>query len=227
MTDVAELSAAESRHACGSRRLSVGDEILLFDGKGAEATGVITEASKSALRARVGPLRQTARRRPSLTIATAVPKGPRQDMLIEKCTEFGVSRIWPIVTERSVVSASEHKLDKWRRTTIEAAKQSGQCWLPELCAAAGLDRVLEETGGSDLALVASPGGDPIAAMMTRWREAQCVLALVGPEGGWSPDEFDRMRGAGLSFVSLGPNVLRIETAAIAVAAVNHAVQELA
>ncbi len=216
---VVQLTGPEARHACQARRLRQGDAVVLFDGNGREARGEISKLSGTEVQVHVSQVRTSARPCPALTLAVAVPKGPRQDFMIEKCTEFGVAAIWPIVTARSVCSASEHKLDKWRRTTIEAAKQSGQCWLPELSPPRRLEDVLAETSGFDTALVAAPGTESMLDVVAALAGTRGVLAFVGPEGGWTEGELQGLTANGCRPVSLGPHILRIETAAIAIAAV--------
>lgn len=221
-----QLSEQESRHARLSRRLSVGDEIVLFDGRGRWAAGTIAVATKSSVQVAVNEVVDVPRPVPALTLAVAMPKGPRQDVLIEKCAELGAAAIQPLVTARSVAGVSDHKRDKWRRATIEAAKQSGQCWLPNLLPSLGLDECLQQVPSFDLVLasVIAPDEKPagILDIIDRFGRARNILALVGPEGGWSPDETRTIIEAGALPVSLGSNVLRIETAAICLAALAHA-----
>lgn len=223
---IIELPEQEAHHATGSRRLSVGDALIAFDGRGNEAAGEIVSVSRRTVQVRVGDIITRPRPRPALTLAVALPKGPRQDELIEKCTELGTAVVQPLLTERSVSQASDHKREKWQRTGIEAVKQSGQCWLPEFAVPAKLDQVLSRRGEHDLMLAALLPKDgkpvPVTACLERLAAAKSVLALVGPEGGWSPAEAEALMGAGAIPVSLGPNVLRIETAAIAMAAMVHA-----
>jgi 16S rRNA (uracil1498-N3)-methyltransferase len=224
------LSEQESRHAKLSRRLTVGDELVLFDGQGRQAAATIAVVSRSVVEARVGEVVEHPRPAPALTLAVAMPKGPRQDVLIEKCTELGVAAIQPLLTERSVAGASDHKRDKWRRATVEAAKQSGQCWLPDLLAPMPLPKYLQQLSRFDLVLAAMlpRQGTPtvIAGLLDRIKAARTIVAFVGPEGGWSPQEADALIAAGALAASLGPNVLRIETAAIALAAVAHSCSQL-
>lgn len=223
---VLNLPEAEARHAIGSRRLSVGDDLVVFDGRGSEAKAHIVEVSRKTVRVRVADVTAHPRPVPALTLAVAMPKGPRQDEMIEKITELGTAVVQPILTERSVAQASEHKRDKWHRTAIEAAKQSGQCWVPEFRPQASLEQVLEDIAGFDVRLAAMlPEDGPAASVLAcldAIRAAGSVVAFIGPEGGWSPEETGRLRQAGTAPVSLGANVLRIETAAIAMAAVVHA-----
>jgi 16S rRNA (uracil1498-N3)-methyltransferase len=231
------LPDEEARHALGSRRLSVGDAVTLFDGQGAEAAGRIASPSRRGVDVTIDEIRHSPRPVPALTLAVAPPKGPRQDMLIEKCTELSVAGIIPLLCQRAVASVSQHRLNKWRRTTIEAAKQSGQCWLPTLQEPRSLEQVLADAPDFDQVLVATCAGPacptpaskqavtpmPITELFGALRNVQSVLALVGPEGGWSTGEIEQSLSAGARPVLLGPNTLRIETAAIVVAAAVHAI----
>ncbi|UCD29600.1 MAG: 16S rRNA (uracil(1498)-N(3))-methyltransferase [Planctomycetota bacterium] len=228
------LPQAEGIHASKSRRLSVNDQLILFDGKGQEGTGRIVSISKDRIDVEVEQVIRRAQPAPSLTLSVALPKGPRQDLIIEKCTELGVSGIQPIFTERSVCSASDHKREKWRRKIIEAAKQSGQCWLPTLYEPRSLKDVIYDADKFDLLLLAvSPAneiegtGKPteIVDLLGEISSSKTILALVGPEGGWTDAEINTIIEAGGRPVSLGPNILRIETAAVALAAMIHALSQ--
>lgn len=224
------LRGQEAAHAVRSRRLTAGQEVILFDGAGHEAAGRITAVGRSELEVALGTIGARPRPAPALTLAVALPKGPRQDVLIEKCTELGTAAIAPLISERSICSASEHKLDRWRRTAIEAAKQSGQAWLPEFHRPEPLAEALRRIASHDLAVVAATetgraeaGREPFFSLLAPGTQ-KSVLAFVGPEGGWTPDELTQLTSHGCQPIRLGPNILRIETAAIALAAIVHMAQ---
>ncbi len=233
------LPADEARHARLARRLSVDDRVVLFDGQGHEATATVIACGRRAFEVQAGPVKYAPRRTPRLTLAVAMPKGPRQDMLIEKCTELGAAALVPLSSDRSVASVSAHRLSKWRQTTIAAAKQSGQAWLPELCLPMTLPELLADVSAFDHVLVglsSVPAGDeearvantpnppsPIIDLLPVLRKSTCILGIIGPEGGWTNDEVETLTRAGITSISLGPNILRIETAAVALATLIHAV----
>ena len=150
-----------------------------------------------------GDVETVARPDPLLTIAVAPPKGDRLEWLVAKCTEVGVDRIVLLEAEHSVVRWTgerlERQLARLRRIAAEASMQSRRVWLPEIAGPQPALEVLPEVA------VAEPGGRPVTA-------ADTAIA-VGPEGGWSPKELE----VAASTVSLGPNVLRVETAAVAAA----------
>lgn len=230
------LDAAEARHAAQSRRLCAGDTLTVFDGAGhvAEATLVPesdTKTPKSGARGHRG------KRRPTATIAVAatvdvppldrklaliVPacKGPRLDWLVEKCTELGVTRLILAEFERSVVHPGSSHIEKLRRTAIAACKQCRRAWLPQIEVGDRWDVVATPAPGRSM-LVAhtDAAATPLAAWLAaRTPDSPELLVIVGPEGGLSDGELDTLRSRGAHMVGLGPHVLRVETAAVAIAA---------
>jgi 16S rRNA (uracil1498-N3)-methyltransferase len=224
------LAGPQADHARRARRLSVDDKIILFDGQGSEATGTIASLESGAVLVKIEQLQMHKRKTPSLTLAAALPKGSRQDTLVEKSTELGVAAIQPLNTERSLATANTHKIDKWRRNVIEAAKQSQQCWIPQLHPPCNLETILRRIGEFDRTLVATVAGECSSAHTKSFLQAaneliscQNVLTLVGPEGGWTEQELSEIIKAGGQPVNLGPNILRVETAAITLATMIHAI----
>ena len=230
--EVIQLPESETRHALKSKRLSVGDQIVLFDGKGNETIGQIASASHREVTVAPETVIHQPRRTPALTLFVAPPKGSRQDTLIEKCTELGVASIQPLACERSIADVSAHRLNKWRRTTIEAAKQSGQAWLPELHLPTTLQAALADTARFDCTLAAISLGNrdtttpaSITDLLPQLRKADKIAAFIGPEGGWTNEEIDMLTAAHTLAVSFGPNTLRIETAAVVIASMVHALYD--
>ncbi len=210
------LSETESRHAASSRRLGVGDEVVLFDGRGGEARGHIESIDRRAVRVEIAAVeRRAADALIELTLAVSFPKGPRQDVLVEKCTELGVAAIWPMRCERSIAELSPHRFGKLRRTVIEACKQSQRAWLCELLEPVSFAKVLGAVGQFEAAVIADGNaGQSDAGGPTSHKS---VLALVGPEGGFTTGELEAAREAGCGTLRLGQTVLRTETAAMAAA----------
>jgi 16S rRNA (uracil1498-N3)-methyltransferase len=151
-----------------------------------------------------------------LTLAVALPKGERQKWLVEKATELGATRLVPLITERGVAQPVEAALDRLRRTVIEASKQCGRNRLMEIAAPVSACALFSQASTADERLIADPAGQPLAA--TAIGAGTGILAAIGPEGGFAPAELAAAREAGWQPVSLGPRILRIETAAIALAA---------
>jgi len=155
-----------------------------------------------------------------LTLAVAAPKAHRQSYLIEKCTELGVVGIWPILSERSVSRPNAPVLEKWRRRAVEAAKQCEQSWVPNIELVQTFDRAVNRCGEFDAACLSHP--DVSVGSFQKFLVDQLagsgVLVFIGPEGGWTDHELHLARSAGVKPVTLGPHILRTETAAVAACA---------
>lgn len=217
------LPPAESAHAAGSRRLAVGGLLTLFDGSGWDLTAEIVEVSKRRLVVKPAARRRVGSPLPfTLTCATALPKGSRDDVLVSKCAELGVTRLVPVEFERSVVHASVHwekRKARYRRLAIEAAKQSGASTVMEFADPVDFASLVAD-GVRGLRLVGLIGAQTgvFEALRSGW-PFESVLCLVGPEGDITAKERDAALAAGFTGVTLAPTVLRVETAATAFAAV--------
>jgi len=217
------LRGDEAHHALHVLRLSIGDEITLFDGRGLRATARITGVSGESLVAEVLHREAESSTR-VLIIATAIPKGERADWLVEKCAELGVAEMVPLLCDRGQVSPGAGKLARWRRKADEAAKQSGQSRSMTILEPMALLAALEAFASGGPAWYGAPGAtrtlaqaiDECAAGDAASRGASI---WVGPEGGFSPDEVALLERSGVLAVSLGGTILRVETAAVAAAAV--------
>ena len=219
-TDSVELTGPESHHLTHVLRKRIGDTITVFNGRGWEATGEIIETNRSATVVRLSDKRELPTPAgPQITLAVAVPKRDRFRWLAEKAMELGVHRLIPLKTERSVVEPGGGKLDKVRHTVIEAAKQCGAARLMEIAdVIPWADFVSQAFQPDERIYIAHPGGEPLAEACREITPADSVCFLIGPEGGFTEDEVAQATTAGAIPVNLGPNILRIETAAIAVTA---------
>ena len=215
----------EAHHLVNVTRVRVGEEVILFDGNGHEARAQLTGSKRREAVLKILSLdevdREPAR---ELTLTCALPRATRMDWLVEKCCELGVKRLTPMVTQRSVVdpiARQKNHMRRWTRTTIEAAKQSGRTRLTDITAVLPFGAVFEQDIAGAARLIASPEPDavPLSEFVSQLGPTQPVFALIGPEGGFTPEEVDLARGAGCQVVSLGPRILRVETAALALAAI--------
>ncbi len=219
------LDADESHHLVTVNRARVGSPVVAFDGTGREWQCELLAAGKRE--ARLGVLR--AHRAPALphelTLGQALPKGKTMDSIVRKATEIGVSAIVPLVSERTEVQLEaerrESKVEKWRAAAVEAAKQCGNPFLPQIHAVETLATFVAQAQSFDLRLVASlhPGAQSLKTSLRRFRERtgrapRKVLWLVGPEGDFSAAEMETVGAAGFEAITLGPLVLRCETAAV-------------
>lgn len=227
--DEVQLAPEESHHAVRVLRLEVGDAVTLLDGAGVEARGEVLAADKRAVRVRVRERIVHPALPCAVTLLQALPKGRLMDSIVEKATELGAARIVPLLTEHTISRPDEDsaasKLDKWRTTALEAVKQCGNPWLPRIEPPVRLADFLRRNERFDLALVASlhPGARPLRAVFEEFqarenRRPATASVWVGPEGDFSPQEIAALVSAGVQPITLGPLVLRCDTAAVAVLA---------
>jgi 16S rRNA (uracil1498-N3)-methyltransferase len=222
------LPPAQSHHA-DVRRLRKGGPVTILDGRGLVVQAEVVGRGPAGLQYQVTEVTYAnAPPSPKIIIASAVCKGSRQDWLIEKITELGVDELIPLVCERSVVKPEREggKLDRWQRLAVEACKQSGRPFLPAISNPVDLEGALKRDDKSLLILAAlSPGErELIKAEITGWPElnekinrCETVLGLVGPEGGFSPEELRALQSRSALPVQLSKYTLRVETASVAVA----------
>jgi 16S rRNA (uracil1498-N3)-methyltransferase len=220
-----ELSAGESHHLVSVNRAKAGDTVVAFDGRGSEWICELAEAGKRGTLLKVR-FAQKARPMPwRITLGQALPLGGAMDSIVRKATEIGVSMIVPLESERTQVrldaERSDRKIEKWQTAALEAAKQCGNPWLPEIAPVSPASAFMESAAGYDLKLIASlqPGARSLKSVLSDYRGSHgrppaSVLWLVGPEGDFTPAEMGRSRSAGFEPITLGPLVLRCETAAV-------------
>lgn len=212
----AALAGDEARHLTRVHRARVGDDVRVFDGAGHEWAARVAAIERDRVSLDlVADLPGQPSPTRSLTLAVALPKGERQKWLVEKLTELGVTRLVPLVTERGVAEATAAAIERLTRGVIEACKQCGRNTLMEIGSPATLDS-LASTHPHALRLIAHPDGAPLAEAYGSGQTA--IVAAIGPEGGFTDEEIAAAAGRGFYRVSLGPLILRIETAAIAIAA---------
>ena len=211
-----EVSGPEARHMTAVLRLRAGDRVVLFDGVGGEARATVEETRKRSVVVRIESPHRVPAPGPPITLATAVPKGERFRWLVEKATEIGVDRLIPLETARSAVEPGENKLDKLRQVVIAACKQCGRSHLMTVEPSKTWPELIADEFDKAEVFVADPRG-AAAATIGRAGSGRPVLLIVGPEGGLTSDEVAAARAAGAISLGLGPNLLRIETAGIAIA----------
>ncbi len=219
------LDEAESHHCADVLRHKPGDRVAVINGAGGEATCTIRSVEKNRVILDVISRASTPPLPARLTLGQAIPKGKTMDFIVQKATELGAHRILPILSERTVVRLDADdaaaKQEKWRQVTIEAAKQCGRTWLPEVAPPASLRETLEQAQEQDLVLLASlqPDSTTFDNALQQFHEVHGrlpadVLILIGPEGDFTPAEMSLARSMGCRPVTLGPIVLRSETAAL-------------
>jgi len=212
----AELVDTEAQHLTKVMRAAVGDEVTLFDGSGAEFLARVAKIAKSAVSLEIVERREISREsRVALTLAVALPKGERQKWLVEKLTELGAARLIPLLTERGVAQPVDAALTRLRRSVIEASKQCGRNRLMEIAPPRDAMEFFASDSVVGVNLIAEPGGELLGPLPPGISQLNCA---IGPKGGFTPAELKGALENQWRPVSLGTTILRIETAAIAMAA---------
>ncbi len=212
------LDKEDTHHARKVLRLSAGDGVELFDGQGTLAQAVLEEYSSGKAVCRVISVQRFNPPKPTLTVATAIPKGPRADAMVQQLSQLGADRLIPLRAEHSVVDPRPTKLERFKKLAVQSAKQCGRLTLMRVEPVCALDEVWSEPG-YDLKLLACLAGGAPADLPKRLASSSHVLVLIGPEGGWSTQEQASASASGCLDWGLGPHVLRVETAATSAAAV--------
>ena len=206
-----ELDGGQANYLGNVMRLGVGAELLVFDGLSGEWLGRIAEAGKKRMTLTVERRTREAEAVPDVWLAFAPVKRAQTDWLVEKATELGAARLIPVMTQRTV--AERVKLERLEAIAIEAAEQCGRTRLPEICEPRGLKLLLSEMAGARKLYFADEGGGNVAVSAF---SPGAALILIGPEGGFTNDERKLIRAAANAVpISLGPRILRAETAALA------------
>ena len=203
---------AEQAHYLGRvLRLKTGDRVRLFNGRDGEVAAEIAELCKRDITLCVVETLRPPYSPPPLTLFFAPLKRHRTATVLEKATELGATRLQPVITERT--QHPDMKLDKMRSQMIEAAEQTERLDLPELGEPLKLFEALE--GYPHPILMGDEGGDAAPLLVALKGHSPPLAVLTGPEGGWSPEERERLRAVDtLTPVTLGPRILRADTAAL-------------
>jgi 16S rRNA (uracil1498-N3)-methyltransferase len=216
-----EIDGTAANHVAKVLRLRAGDPLILFDDAGGEYTATVAELTRDAVRVDLGEYLATNRESPlRVTLAQGVSRGERMDVVVQKATELGVKRIVPLLAERTVVrlnaGQAANRLRRWRAIAVSACEQCGRNRLPEITAPMSLQEFLVSDLPEGLRLLLQPDG----GMRVRDLPAShAVTLLIGPEGGLAAAEQSAALAAQFRGLSLGPRILRTETAALAALAV--------
>jgi 16S rRNA (uracil1498-N3)-methyltransferase len=236
---LATLTTQETHHLIHVLRLTPGDEAFVFDGCGREFRCSFRGVEDNQAQLEIEEALSDVVESPlHITLAQALAKGEKFDFIVQKATELGVSAIAPLITRNSDVRLDDHqksnRVERWRRISLEAMKQCGRRRLVEIARPRSLREFIAERETSTApeqnrkTLVFSEGGGmPVVEALQPLAPRTAVCALIGPEGGWSMDELEALKDSGSHAVTLGPRVLRTETAAlVALTLIQHAMGDL-
>lgn len=218
-----ELHDADFRYLARVLRVVAGDKVVLFDGEGRESPATVVRVDTASMTLSVGAPYEAAVAELPLTLVCALLKGDKMDMAVQKATELGVTCIAPVTSERSVVrldaGRAQSRITRWRKIAKEACRQCGRTELPTILPVASFaDALRQAPAGLRLLFIAGPTATPLRHHIPE-RPPDSVVVCVGPEGGFTDDEVALAQAAGFAKASLGPRVLRAETAVIAALAV--------
>jgi 16S rRNA (uracil1498-N3)-methyltransferase len=215
---IVTVEGSEAHHAVTVRRLRVGESVVLTDGVGTSAEGVVSSTGRRVFEVTVSSISDSPAPVPSVVVVQALPKGDRGELAVEMLTEVGVASIVPWAAARCVAAwrgdRAAKSLARWRATAREAAKQARRSWFPVVEELASTSDVAALLGSADLAVVLHEGA-PAPLTSLDVPDTGLVAVVVGPEGGLTDDEVAAFAGAGAQPVRLGAEVLRTSTAGVA------------
>jgi 16S rRNA (uracil1498-N3)-methyltransferase len=220
----AVLQGDEAHHCVRVMRKKAGDRVILFDGGGREAEAVIRQATKSGVELEMVAERRVATLYPEIEIAVGVPKGKTFELILQKAVEMGVSRIHPLLSDQGNVRFHEEesraKQLKWDRVVLEACKQCGQNFLPQVSVPRSVEGYLGQAREGEGRFVAAliPEARPFREVLAPRNDLRGVGLMIGPEGDFSKEQYGIILDAGFAPVDLGNLVLRTETAVFAMLA---------
>jgi 16S rRNA (uracil1498-N3)-methyltransferase len=221
------LAGAEAHHARDVLRIKVGEKLVIFNGRGREITAEIVDIGSDQIGLRKLHEAETSPLQCRIVLGQAISKGKNMDLIVQKAVEIGATEIAPIISDRTIVridfESAAQKQSKWQQIAVEAAKQCGQNWIPHVHAPRKLSELFSVAaeGSFDLQLIGSlqPGAQHLKKVLADYssehqHRPRSVLMLVGPEGDFTPAELALAHRHGCQPITLGPIILRVETAAI-------------
>ncbi len=215
------VTGEDARHITAVLRMKTGDLLLLSDGEGTDYTVKIARAGRAEITAEIMSRTRRESGYPLITLGQGLPKSDKMDFIVQKATELGVTDIAPLITERTIVKIKDEKKRtiRWQKIAREAAMQSNRPDIPKVETIRQLSdflRTLNPEPGILLLLPWEEGTIPVKNVLRGASGIKRIIVLIGPEGGFSPAEAAIAEEKGFRPVSLGPNILRTETAAVAV-----------
>ena len=217
--DMVKLDDSEARHASQSRRLSANDAVILLNGKGEKAYGYFAELDKRIAKVAIEKVETCSNPKRNVVVASAIPKGDRQKVMLDMLTQLGISGFIPLKCDFSVTHLSEKLTSKWQKVAIEACKQSENPFLPIIHSELDLEQLIDsEFWQTHCAIRAEKKQNDSydANQVAKFLGAKNSLVIIGPEGGFSNRETILLDSDSSTTFSIGDHILRTETAAIAV-----------
>ena len=213
----AYIAGADALHIAKALRMRPGEALTLCDGKGTDFDGVLETVTDRQETVRISASRPSqAEPTLAVTLYQGLPKGDKMDWIIQKAVELGVTAVVPVATRRSVArleGKADKKQERWQRIAAEAAGQCGRGMLPSVERPLSWSQALSRLSGEPALVFYEGGGRPLRELVTP--STRRLSVFVGPEGGFDPEEIDAIRRQGGGVATLGPRILRCETAPLA------------
>lgn len=213
----AYITGADALHIAKALRMRPGEALTLCDGKGTDFDGVLETVTDRQVTVRISASRPSqAEPTLAVTLYQGLPKGDKMDWIIQKAVELGVTAVVPVATRRSVArleGKADKKQERWQRIAAEAAGQCGRGILPAVERPLSWSQALSRLSGEPALVFYEGGGRPLRELVTP--STRRLSVFVGPEGGFDPEEIDAIRRQGGGVATLGPRILRCETAPLA------------
>ena len=213
----AYIAGADALHIAKALRMRPGEALTLCDGKGTDFDGVLETVTDRQVTVRISASRPSqAEPTLAVTLYQGLPKGDKMDWIIQKAVELGVTAVVPVATRRSVArleGKADKKQERWQRIAAEAAGQCGRGMLPSVERPLSWSQALSRLSGEPALVFYEGGGRPLRELVTP--STRRLSVFVGPEGGFDPEEIDAIRRQGGGVATLGPRILRCETAPLA------------
>lgn len=221
LADKMVVAGGEAHHMLRVLRLTVGDKVIVVDPVGQAAVARITQASDTEVFLSMETMLEEEREAPiTIRLAQGLPKSDKMDFIVQKAVELGISEIIPMEADTSVVrydaAKQQNRRERWQKIAAEAAKQCQRTIVPNVAAVQDLAKLLAATGGETQIIVLYEGQVPLGLKQAlREKPGNDYLLIIGPEGGLSSREVQLAQERGAAIVTMGPRILRTETAALA------------
>ena len=221
LADKMIVAGGEAHHMLRVLRLAAGDQVVVVDPVGQAAVARITQASDTEVFLSMETMLEEEREAPiTIRLAQGLPKSDKMDFIVQKALELGISEIIPMEADTSVVrydaAKQQNRRERWQKIAAEAAKQCQRTIVPNVAAVQDLAKLLAATGGETQIIVLYEGQVPLGLkQVLREKPGNDYLLIIGPEGGLSSREVQLAQERGAAIVTMGPRILRTETAALA------------
>lgn len=216
------IKGDDVRHITRSLRLNIEDEISVADGKGTKYLAELIEFNEDFVKAKIlEKFKVEVEPKTKVTLVQGLPKSKKMDLIVQKCTEVGIQEIVPVDTKRTIVNLkpkkAQRRQERWQKIAEEAAKQSQRAKIPEVKELSKFNEIIDTFDEYDLVLIPWEDEDSqgLKEVLLSNSNAEKIMIIIGPEGGLSAEEVVQVKAAGAKSVTLGPRILRTETAGIA------------